>query len=191
MTIDGEGGGDYVLNTTGACTLLPPGGSTTFSIAFKPTGAASGNRLAAIRIASNDEDENPFDIALTVLALSATADGDGDGLTDLAEYRYSLKGFDWRVGQPSLVAALYEGANFAGLYTDAQVHTLHIDTPLLARDPETGRFKLTLGMKKSADLLDWTEFSFTSPNTTLNTEGEIEFNFEGADAAAFFRIESR
>lgn len=46
-------------------------------------------------------------------------------------------------------------------------------------------------MKKSADLLDWTEFPFTSPNTTLNTEGEIEFNFESADPAAFFRIESR
>lgn len=100
-------------------------------------------------------------------------------------------GFDWQVGQPALVAALYESANLAGLYTEAQVHTLHIGTPLLARDPTSGDFKLTVGMKKSADLLDWTAFPFTHPGTILNSEGKIEFTFKSTDQAAFFRIESR
>ena len=191
VTTTGDASGDYVLNTTGTSTLLPPGGGTTFGVTFRPTGAASGNRPVALQIASNDQDENPFDIALTGLALSATADDDGDGLTDLAEYRYAAMGFDWQVEQPALVAALYENANLAGLYTDSQVHTLHIDTPLLARDPATGGFKLTIGMQKSPDLLDWEAFSFTSPGTTINSEGKIEFNFTDTEKAAFFRIESQ
>ena len=185
VTTTGDASGDYVLNTAGTSTLLAPGGSTTFSVTFKPTGAVSGNRLADLRIASNDEDENPFDIALTGLALSATADVDGDGLTDLAEYRYAPLGFDWQVEQPALVAALYESANLAGLYTDSQVHTLHINTPLLARDPATGDFKLTIGMQKSSDLLDWDAFPFTSPGTMINSEGKIEFNFTATGNAAF------
>ncbi len=191
VTTAGDPSGDYVLNTAGNGTLLAPGGSTSFSVTFNPTGTVSGNRLAVLQIASNDEDENPFDIPLTGLALSATADGDGDGLTDLAEYRYSALGFDWQVKQPALVTALYENANLAGLYTDSQVHTLHLGTPLLARDPVTGDFKLTIGMEKSADLLDWTAFPFTNPGTILNSEGKIEFNFTDTDKAAFFRIESR
>lgn len=44
-------------------TSLAPGASTTFKVTFKPT--AIGTRKAAIHIASNDSDENPFDIALT------------------------------------------------------------------------------------------------------------------------------
>ncbi len=191
VTTGGNASGDYVLDTAGTRAVLPPGGSTTLRVTFKPMGAVSGNRLAVLQIASNDGDENPFDIGLTGLALSATADGDGDGLTDLAEYRYAALGFDWQVEQPALVAALYAGANLAGLYTDAQVHTLHIDTPLLARDSVTGDFKLTIGMKKSTNLLDWEKFSFTNPGTTLNNEGKIEFNFKGSDNAAFFRLESQ
>ena len=191
VTTAGDASGDYVLDTTGTSTLLPPGGSTFFSVVFKPVGAVSGNRAAALQIASNDGDENPFDIALTGLALSTTADGDGDGLTDWAEYRYSALGFDWQVEQPALVGALYESANLAGLYTQSQVHALHIGTPLIARDPTTGDFKLTLGMKKSANLLDWDNFPFTSPGTTINEEGGIEFNFKDNDKAAFFRLETR
>jgi C1A family cysteine protease len=191
VTTDGDASGDYVLDTTDTGTLLAPGGGTTFRVAFRPADGASGNRVAALHIASNDQDENPFDIDLTGLALSATADGDGDGLTDLAEYRYAVLGFDWQVGQPALVTALYESANLAGLYTNAQVHALHIDTPLLARDPLTGGFKLTIGMQKSSDLLDWDAFPFISPGTTINSEGKIEFNFTSADKAAFFRLESR
>lgn len=191
VTAAGEASCDYALNTAGTSTVLPPGGRTSFSVTFKPTGAVSGNRLADLQIASNDEDENPFDIGLTGLGLSATADVDCDGLTDLAEYRYAAMGFDWQVEQPALVAALYASANLAGLYTDSQVHAIHIDAPLLARDPATGVFKLTIGMQKSSDLLEWDAFPFTNPGTTINSDGKIEFNFTATDKAAFFRIESR
>ncbi len=40
-----------------------PGGSTTFIVRFAPVG--DGARMAALHIASNDADENPFDINLT------------------------------------------------------------------------------------------------------------------------------
>jgi hypothetical protein len=44
-------------------TSLSPGTSTTFKVTFKPS--AKGTRKAAIHIACNDGNENPFDIALT------------------------------------------------------------------------------------------------------------------------------
>lgn len=53
---------DYVLGSLGA-TSLAPGASTTFTVTFTP--AATGNRTASLQIASNDSNENPFDINLT------------------------------------------------------------------------------------------------------------------------------
>lgn len=44
-------------------TTLPPGGSATFTVTFKPK--AKGTRIAALAIASNDADENPFNIGLS------------------------------------------------------------------------------------------------------------------------------
>jgi hypothetical protein len=50
-------------------TSLSPGTSTTFKVTFKPS--AKGTRKAAIHIASNDGNENPFDIALTGKGVAA------------------------------------------------------------------------------------------------------------------------
>ena len=52
---------DYTLGSLGA-TSLAPGASTTFTATFTP--GAAGTRTAAIQIASNDANENPFDINL-------------------------------------------------------------------------------------------------------------------------------
>jgi uncharacterized cupredoxin-like copper-binding protein len=49
-------------------TTLAPGKSTSFTVTFSPT--AKGERVAAVHIASNDADENPFDINLTGTALA-------------------------------------------------------------------------------------------------------------------------
>lgn len=191
ISINGSNTADYVMNTTDMSTTLEPGACTTFGVSFNPLGTASGTRSAALHIASNDTDENPFDIALSGDAFSTTADGDGDGLNDWAEFRFAPLGFDWQVSQPALVGALFDNANSAGLFTAAQIQTLHIDTPLIARDPVTGHFTLTLGMRKSTDLKQWVDFPFTNPGTTLNGEGKVEFNFSMPDHAAFFRLESR
>ncbi|MEQ1751009.1 MAG: choice-of-anchor D domain-containing protein, partial [Prosthecobacter sp.] len=50
------------LSTT-TLTTTAPSDSTGFTLTFTPTG--SGTRTATMRIASNDGDENPFDITLT------------------------------------------------------------------------------------------------------------------------------
>ena len=64
ITASGANKSDFILTKPGASSLAP-GASTTFKISFTP--AKRGNRNAAIKIASNDADENPFDIKLAGL----------------------------------------------------------------------------------------------------------------------------
>jgi hypothetical protein len=62
LTKSGSHSGDFTIGNLGTTTVAP-GTSTTFTVAFSP--AALGNRNAMLHIASNDADENPFDIGLT------------------------------------------------------------------------------------------------------------------------------
>ncbi|MES2660682.1 MAG: choice-of-anchor D domain-containing protein [Verrucomicrobiota bacterium] len=62
IVLNGAQASDFTFEGP-AVTSLAPGASTTFRVFFKPT--AAGARNASISIASNDADENPFDIALT------------------------------------------------------------------------------------------------------------------------------
>lgn len=62
ITKDGANGAEFSVGAPGVASLAP-GGSTTFAVTFTPF--VTGERLAAIHIASNDADENPFDIALS------------------------------------------------------------------------------------------------------------------------------
>ncbi len=56
--------GSFLIQTAGMSTTVPPGGSTTFSVTFAPTGAG-GARSTTLRIANNDADESVFQIALS------------------------------------------------------------------------------------------------------------------------------
>lgn len=62
VTKDGEHSTDFAVDGP-AITRLAPDETTTISIAFAPS--ATGRRTVAIRLASNDETENPFDLSLT------------------------------------------------------------------------------------------------------------------------------
>lgn len=62
VALSGKQAKDFVL-TPPKTKALAPGGSTTFKLSFRPK--AKGPRRAAIKIRSNDADENPFDIKLT------------------------------------------------------------------------------------------------------------------------------
>jgi uncharacterized repeat protein (TIGR03803 family) len=53
---------DFSATAPGSTTVVP-NDATGFTLSFNPTG--SGTRTATMRIASNDGDENPFDISLT------------------------------------------------------------------------------------------------------------------------------
>lgn len=62
LSIVGPPEGDFTA-TALSQTTLTQGNNTTFTVTFAPK--ATGTRNATLRIASNDPDENPFDIALT------------------------------------------------------------------------------------------------------------------------------
>jgi T5SS/PEP-CTERM-associated repeat protein len=68
---------------------------------------------------------------------------------------------------------------------------LGVNSPLLARDPLTGLFTLTIGVEKATDLTNFFPFPMTAPQTTINAEGKLEFQFGPPDNAAFFRLEAR
>ncbi|MES2924999.1 MAG: choice-of-anchor D domain-containing protein, partial [Verrucomicrobiota bacterium] len=72
ITKDGPHQGMFEVTATPSA-VVPGGGSTTFMVHFAPT--ATGDKTATLRIASNDSDENPFDIVLNGTgALSTDAD---------------------------------------------------------------------------------------------------------------------
>jgi hypothetical protein len=81
--------------------------------------------------------------------------------------------------------------NTYGLYNLSQVQALNVDAPLLARDAVSKKFKLTVKAKKSTDLVNFSDMPFVSADSTINSNGEMEFEFTSPDNAAFFRIESR
>jgi M6 family metalloprotease-like protein len=108
VTKDGAAAADFTVSSLAASTLAA-GASTTFTVRFAPT--ALGSRSAALHIASNDADENPFDITLTGTSGgtlletwrqdnfgSPANSGDGadlndfekDGLVNLIEYAFGL-----------------------------------------------------------------------------------------------------
>jgi hypothetical protein len=63
ITKDGAHAGDFVVTASPTAPVSGPSGSTTFTVQFTP--GAAGTRTAAIHIANNDSNENPFDITLT------------------------------------------------------------------------------------------------------------------------------
>ena len=191
VTLDGVDASSFSVNTTGMATSVAAGDSTTFSVTFLGTSTATATQIAAIHVASNDSDENPFDIALSAQTFSTVADKDGDGLNDWAEYQYAKLGFDWQVAQPDLVAKLKAGSNAAGLYSQSEIQTLNVATPLLVKDATTGEFKLTLGLQRSTGLSTFTAFPMTLPKTKITTDGKLEFLFTSPDKAAFFRVQAQ
>lgn len=87
VSINGTDAAEFAVGALGA-TTVPPTDSTTFTVTFSPL--TLGAKTAAIHIASNDADENPFDVALagtggpapitpvTVKATSYWSAGDGN-----------------------------------------------------------------------------------------------------------------
>lgn len=188
VTVGGDAGA-FSVDAGAVPASLLVGQSATFSVIFVP--GPGGPRSTTLRIGNSDGDEAPFDITLTGTSLTHTADTDGDGLNDASEYHMAALGFDWEVNQEELVDTLYNHAEGAGLYTAEQVQALHIDKPMIQRDPLTGVFTLTLGLKKATELAppNYTPFPFTVSGVSVNGEGKIEFDFLSEEPAAFFILE--
>jgi hypothetical protein len=65
LTKTGTASAQFTVVPATLPTSLAAGASLTFTVTFGPTGTVVGLRTAALRIASNDANENPFDISLT------------------------------------------------------------------------------------------------------------------------------
>jgi hypothetical protein len=94
ITKDGAHPGDFVVTANPAAPVAPAG-TTTFTVQFTPS--AAGARSAALHIASNDADENPFDITVTgtgvtlpVLTIGDVTVTEGDSGTLTANFAVSL-----------------------------------------------------------------------------------------------------
>jgi hypothetical protein len=70
------------------------------------------------------------------------------------------------------------------------VQSLNVGTPLLAKNPATGKFKLTVGVEKSTNLVNFTPMPIPG-SAVINSQGKMEFEFTSADNAAFFRVGSK
>ena len=81
--------------------------------------------------------------------------------------------------------------NNYGLYSLSQVQALHVGTPLLAKDSASGKFKLTIGVEKSTNLVNFSPMAIPVGAATINAQGKMEFQFTSPDNAAFYRLESR
>ncbi len=99
----GGNAGDFSV-TQPASTTLAPGATATFTVTFTPT--AAGTRTETVQVASNDPDENPFDITVTGRQATASEawrvtyfgnpdntgpgadlnDPDNDGIVNLVEF---------------------------------------------------------------------------------------------------------
>ena len=189
ITIDGSDAALFTVTASPTAPVSGPFGSTTFTVRFAPT--TTGDKTAALHIANNDPDENPFDINLSGQVLLLTQDTDGDGLSDASEFLMAVLGFDWQVSQSGLVGTLTNNVNGAGYFTPSQVQALNVGGPLIQKNPTNGLFTLTIGVQKATNLVDFLPFPMTAPQTMINGLGELEFQFTVPDNAGFFRLESK
>ncbi|MGJ8724877.1 MAG: hypothetical protein ACSHYB_10005 [Roseibacillus sp.] len=160
--------------------------SLDFTITFTPSGPSTALRNASVLITSNDSSDPIFTFNISGLGLSHSTDGDGDGMNDWAEYSLRGFGFDWETAQPNRVNDLLTNASTAGLYTESAVQAIHVGTPML--QVTGGTATLTIGIEKATDLSTFLPFPFTDPETTINSSGEIEFQFPVLDDAAFYLL---
>jgi len=83
--------------------------------------------------------------------------------------------------------------NTYGLYTVSQLQALDVSAPLLAKNPTNGMFKLTIGVQRAPHLTNFVAFPMNGAgfNTSINSTGQLEFNFTDTNNAAFFRLLSQ
>ncbi len=83
LTVDGPDADLFTVTATPTAPVGGPSGSTTFTVRFAPT--STGGKTAALHIASNDGDENPFDITLTGTGTAPEIAVEQPAGTDLAD----------------------------------------------------------------------------------------------------------
>lgn len=129
VTKDGTDAAMFAVNTNVMSGSLAPGGRTTFTVTFSPTSA--GAKTAAIHIASNDSDENPFDIGLAGNGTLAPAPPTGFTATAAGTNRIDLAWTDNTANETGYVVDWSPDSNAWTLASAAGVNaTNHSDTGL-------------------------------------------------------------
>ncbi len=85
VSITGADAGQFSIDETGTTSpVAASGGTTTFTIRFKPT--TTGDKTATITIANNDSNEDPYNFTITGKGIPATAEMNlKQGATDIAD----------------------------------------------------------------------------------------------------------
>lgn len=175
----GSHASDYNLGSLGATTLAP-GASTTFTITFSPS--AAGARTAGLQIASNDADENPFDINLTGAGLGpgTLAITGASGLTSAGSYggAFSPPSVQYTLSNPGSTSV-----NWTAAKNQSWV-TLSATSGTLAAGANTN---LTVSINSNATSLDANSYAdtVTFTNTTNgsgNTTRSVDLTVNPAAA---------
>lgn len=187
---DGANAAEFTLNTTGIATTLAAGASKTFTVVFTPAGL--GARDATLHIASSDNDENPFDIALTGTGLpvgpgpeilvqqaSGTSVTDGSGNIDFGTASSGTGGSDQiftvtNIGTADLIISgvTISGGNVA----DFTVDSSGMDSSVTSGESTT----FTVTFSPSATGLRTTTLHIGSNDTN---ENPFDINLKGTGTA--------
>jgi uncharacterized delta-60 repeat protein len=181
----------FTRNATSLPSVIPAGSNATFTVTFQAP-LASGLSVATINVASDDPDTPLSSVNLQAQSWSTTGDQDGDGMTDWGEASLGSLGFNPASTQTALVNAYFAGAESNGLYSLAGLQAIQVDAPVIARDPLTGLFRITVGVQSAPSPTGaFTPFPMSAPQTLINPQGKLEFNFTLPGDGAVFRLEAQ
>lgn len=75
------------------------------------------------------------------------------------------------------------------------MQSLNVGVPLLVKDSATGKFKLTIGVKKTANLatVPFADFPMNAAGmtSTINAQGKLEFVFPVLENVSIFRLQAQ
>ena len=190
--LTGPDAAEFTLDSSSLPATLAPGASAAFTVTAAPVSTNTGVRAATLQVTSDDPDEPVYDLLLSAHAISPTLDSDGDGMNDWGEFRLAGFGFNYQTNQAALVASLLDNAEAAGLYTLAGLQAIQVDAPVVASDPATGIFVLTIGVQQAdSPAGPFAPFPMADPQTLINAEGKLEYRFSLPGEGSVFRLESR
>lgn len=185
ITFAGVNASDFAVSSNPASSV-PSAGTTSFTVKFVPT--TGGIKGAILRLASNDADENPFDINLTGRALVPSADEDGDGIANGAEMALAPLGFDPFADSSSLRALVQANASGLGISGGINEEFLALGSPVLEKNSTTGKFHLILRLEKSSNSSNWSPLSGFSPAYDIpNGKIDLEITPSGSNTQ-FYRV---
>jgi alpha-tubulin suppressor-like RCC1 family protein len=146
----------------------------------------TGELAGTLRIFSNDAENSEFTVSLTGSVLSDQNDTDGDGLNDALEWKLVEFGFSWQISDQARLAKFQQNAHRAGLLTESQLRAQNSASPLLKRDPASGRTSFLLRMQRSTALASFTDTDVTA--ATINPAGNLLVPLPTTETSGFFRF---